>query len=106
MDSDCSEGQFEGIDFEWYPLKAEANLKKHKVSFQEAMTVFGDERVLVIPDHVHSAQEERAIAIGLSAEKRLLIVCFTIRGEKLRLISSRRVERWERRVYETGSERK
>lgn len=104
MDSDCGEGRFEGIDFEWYPLKAEANLKKHRVSFQEAMTVFGDERVLVVPDRVHSGHEERAIAIGLSAEKRLLIVCFTVRGEKLRLISSRRVERWERRVYETGGE--
>ena len=104
MDSDLGEGQFEGIDFEWHPPKAAANLKKHKVSFQEAMTIFGDERVLSIPDCEHSKDEQRYLAIGRSERERLLVMCFTERGERLRIVSARCAERWERRVYETANE--
>ena len=81
MDKDPDRGAFEGIEFEWHPPKAAGNLRKHKVSFEEAMTVFGDERVLVIPDREHSEDEIRYLALGCSSEKRILTVCFTEREE-------------------------
>jgi uncharacterized DUF497 family protein len=101
---DQAESQFEGIEFEWHKLKAEANLKKHKVSFDEAMTIFGDENALVVPDREHSGEEERNLAIGLSTQGRLVTLCFTERGQKLRIISARLGERWERREYEDANE--
>lgn len=101
---DQTESQFEGIEFEWHKLKAEANWRKHKVSFDEAITIFGDENVLVVLDREHSGDEERNLAIGLSAQRRLVTVCFTERGERLRIISARLSERWERREYEGANE--
>jgi len=97
-------GHFEGIDFEWYPPKAVANLKKHKVSFEEAMTIFGDEKVLFVPDREHSQDEERNLAIGRSSHGQLLTMCFTEREERLRIISARHAERWERREYEIAND--
>ena len=61
-------------DFEWDAAKAAANLRKHKVSFTEAATVFLDPNVLIEPDSLHSADELRATAIGLSALSRILLV--------------------------------
>jgi uncharacterized DUF497 family protein len=100
---DQAESQFEGIEFEWHKLKAAANLKKHRVSFEEAMTIFGDKRVLVVPDQVHSDEENRSLAIGQSVRGRLLTICFTEREDRLRIISARLAERWERREYEAGN---
>jgi hypothetical protein len=96
----------EGLEFEWHPLKAAANLKKHKISFEEARTVFGDPNVLVISDLVHSVGEERSLAIGRSDAGRLLIMCLTERGDRLRIISARVAESWERREYENANEQK
>jgi hypothetical protein len=93
-----------GLEFEWHPKKADANLKKHKVSFEEAKTIFGDPNVLVVPDLVHSVGEERSLAIGRSGDGRLLIICMTEREDRLRIISARLAERWERREYENANE--
>lgn len=94
----------ERLEFEWHPLKAAANLKKHKVSFDEAKTIFGDRRHLEVPDREHSQDEMRSLAIGRSEQGRLLTLVFTERGMKLRLISARFAEPWERRVYENPDE--
>jgi uncharacterized DUF497 family protein len=102
--NDQAESLFEGIEFEWHKLKAEANWKKHKVFFDEAITIFGDENVLVVPDREHSSDEERNVAIGLSKEGQLITLCFTEREERLRIISARLSERWERREYEDAGE--
>jgi hypothetical protein len=107
MDSyqnDLNEDSFEGIEFEWYPPKAAANLKKHKVSFDEAKMVFGDKKHIVFPDREHSFDEERYLAFGKSDQGRLIVLCFTERGRKLRLISARLAELWERREYEIANE--
>lgn len=88
------------LEFEWHPVKAEANRKKHKVSFDEAKTIFGDEKHLEVPDYEHSFGEFRHLAIGRSQQGRVLTVVFTERGIRLRLISARIAEPWERREYE------
>jgi uncharacterized protein len=80
--------------------KAASNLHKHGVSFDEAQTVFKDDYSVTISDPVHSAKEERLITIGLSENKRLLIVVHTERGEIIRLISARKATRAERQHYE------
>jgi uncharacterized protein len=92
------------LEFEWHPLKAAANLRKHKVSFGEAATVFSDEKHLEVPDREHSDEELRYIAIGRSEQGRLLTLVFTERGTRLRLISARLAEPWERREYESTHE--
>ncbi|MFP5238120.1 MAG: BrnT family toxin [Acidobacteriota bacterium] len=93
-----------GLEFEWHAAKAAENLQKHRVSFQDAMTIFGDERHIEVPDRDHSDDEVRYLAIGRSERGRLLTVIFTERGSKLRLISARLAESWERRVYESADE--
>lgn len=93
------------LEFEWYPPKADANLKKHKVSFDEAKTVFGDERHLEVPDIEHSNDELRYLAIGRSIKGRILTLVFTERGAKIRIVSARVAEPWERREYENRDER-
>ena len=107
MDSDRNgqnENTFDGIRFEWFLPKAVANLKKHKVSFDEAKTIFGDKRHIVFPDREHSYEEERYLAIGISNRRRLIVLCFTERCQTLRLISARTAEPWERREYEIANE--
>ena len=86
-----------GIEFEWYPPKAESNLEKHKVSFQETSTIFGDKKLLELPDREHSEEEIRFIGIGRSDRDRLLFVNFTVRSDKVRIISTRKAQSWERR---------
>ena len=86
--------------FEWDDHKAQHNLRKHKVSFREAITIFHDPLVATIPDPDHSADEERLIAIGHSSRNRLLVVSFTERGNRIRIISCRRAEPIERKLYE------
>jgi uncharacterized DUF497 family protein len=101
---DRDDGNLSGLDFEWFPLKAAANLKKHAVSFDEAKTIFGDKKHLVVPDRVHSYEEERYLALGRSDQGRLITLCFTERDSRLRLISARLMEPWERREYEIANE--
>jgi uncharacterized DUF497 family protein len=86
--------------FEWDHAKAEANLRKHGVSFAEAITAFGDALSLLWPDPEHSRGEERYLVMGLSAAQRLLVVAFADREPKTRIISARLATKRERRLYE------
>jgi len=86
--------------FEWYGPKAVANRTKHKVMFEEAVTVFGDPLGRITDDPRHSQGEERFVLLGQSHRRRLLVVMFTERGEAIHLISARRPTRREEREYE------
>ena len=92
-----------GIKFEWDPTKAAANLKKHKVSFAEAATVFSDLLSTTVPDPDHSVDEDRYITVGLSRRFRLLMVAHTERGDRIRIVSARELTRTERESYERGN---
>lgn len=87
------------MQFEW-DNKAQINLTKHRVSFDEAKTVFDDPLFLVFTDPDHSIEEQRLIIMGESSQGRLLVVAYTERGEVTRLISAREATRGERRAYE------
>jgi uncharacterized DUF497 family protein len=86
--------------FEWNPTKAAANLKRHGVSFEEAVTTFHDPLARLHDDPGHSVAEYREIIVGHSSQGRLLVVSFTDRGSNIRLISARPATRRERRDYE------
>jgi uncharacterized DUF497 family protein len=88
------------MEFEWDSAKADANLKKHGVSFAEAATAFADPLAAIFPDPDHSDDEVREILVGISERDRLLIVSFTERGENLRVISARVASASERRNHE------
>ncbi|HEY3302615.1 MAG TPA: BrnT family toxin [Candidatus Binatia bacterium] len=88
------------LKFEWDRRKAAANLSQHGVSFQEALTVFGDSLARIFDDEDHSIEEQREIIIGRSTKERLLVVCFTSKGESVRIFSARRATRKERKDYE------
>jgi len=89
-----------GYTFEWDAEKADANLQKHGVSFDEASTVFGDPLSLLMSDPDHSEDEERYIVLGKSAHQKLLVVAFAERPPNTRLMSARRATRAERKRYE------
>ncbi len=91
------------LEFEWDARKAKQNRKKHGVSFEEASTVFGDPLALTIPDPLHSEGEDRLITLGASSVRRLLVVVFTERADKIRIISARVANRRERKDYEEGT---
>ena len=86
--------------FEWNEEKASDNKKKHKVSFEEASTVFKDMLSLTIPDPLHSEDENRMIIIGQSEKRLLLVVVHVERGSVIRLISARPATIHERKFYE------
>lgn len=86
--------------FEWDPVKAVENVEDHGVTFDDASTVFGDPLALLMPDPDHSDGEERYLLLGMSTQQRLLVVAFTERPPRTRLISARRATRRERRRYE------
>ena len=88
------------MQFEWNTEKAEANLKKHQVSFDEAETVFDDPLFVIFADPDHSFEENRFIIMGESNQNRLLVVSYTERPPKTRLISAREATRPERKKYE------
>jgi uncharacterized DUF497 family protein len=88
--------------FEWYGPKAAANRAKHRVTFEEAATVFRDPLGGIVDDPRHSQGEERFVLLGQSDRRRLLVVMFTERGEAIHLISARKATRRERREYEEG----
>lgn len=88
------------LRFGWDPRKAAANRRKHRVSFEEAATAFGDRLSVTIRDPDHSTNEDRFILVGLSEADRLLVVSHVERGDEIRLISARLATRRERRVYE------
>lgn len=86
--------------FEWNQEKAAGNIKKHGVSFDEAVTVFWDENALIINDPDHSEDEDRFILLGMSENLRLLVVIHCERGNTIRLISARTATKQERKQYE------
>ena len=88
------------LEFEWDPAKAELNLKEHGTSFDEATTVFRDTLSITISDPDHSNAEDRFIDIGMSHRMQLLVVSYTERKDKIRIISARRATKAERKNYE------
>ena len=86
--------------FEWDEDKAEYNLRKHRVPFDEAQTVFLDDLSVTVPDTEHSQAEVRFRIVGISDQERILVVSFTERGERIRLISARKARRSEIKDYE------
>jgi uncharacterized protein len=94
------------LEFEWDSSKAEENLKNHGVGFDEALTVFGDPAARILDDPDHSANEAREIIIGYSQRQRLLLVSFTERVPKVRIISARKATRRERQDYEQSAKAK
>ena len=93
------------VEFEWDPKKAAKNLREHKVSFDEAATVFGDPLGTTAPDPDHSRSEDRHITVGLSGRRRLIMVAHTERGERIRIISARELTRTEREAYEEETQK-
>ena len=91
------------LRFEWDPEKARINEAKHGVAFEEALTVFGDPLARIFDEPDHSGAEAREIVVGHSNKERLLIVCFTERGDAIRLFSARKTTRRERADYEKGT---
>ncbi len=89
-----------GIRFEWDSDKSKKNLLKHKVSFEDACTIFGDPFALTILDHEHSDNENREITLGMSQNVILLVVCHTDRSGRIRIISARRATKSEERQYQ------
>ena len=85
--------------FEWDANKAAKNLDKHRVDFAEAATVFDDPMFITVVDDEHSADEERYITLGLSAQGQLLLVAHTERASRIRIISARRATRKEELFY-------
>lgn len=92
------------LNFEWDDDKAAANLRKHKVSFDEARTVFADPFSITINDAAHSDDEFRFVDIGVSVNGRILVVVYTERASRTRLISSRQATKAERYKYEQRKE--
>jgi len=94
------------MKFEWDPQKADSNLKKHGVSFQEAASVLGGALSITYPDPDHSLREHRSITVGMSRSGRVLMVAHTERRDSIRIISARKTTRKERRYYEEGEQQK
>lgn len=88
--------------FEWDYRKAESNVLKHGVSFDEAVTVFADEMALTFSDSDHSETEDRSRTYGISNKGRLLVVVHTERKNNVRLISARKATRYEKTIYKQG----
>lgn len=88
------------LHFEWDDEKANSNLKKHGVSFAEAMSVFNDELSLTIADELHAVAEYRLIDVGMSSRGRMLVVVYTERGDVVRIISARKANKREIKDYE------
>lgn len=90
------------LHFEWDGTKAKVNLKKHGVGFEEAKSVFLDDRAKMIPDPDHSLDEDRFLLLGYSSSLKLLVVCHCYRaeGRAIRIISARKATRGEAKIYE------
>ena len=85
--------------FEWDGTKAKANLLRHGVDFADSATTFDDDRALTVTDP-DAVGEERFLTVAQDAVGRLLVTCFVLRGDTIRIISSRKASRGERRRYE------
>ncbi|MCX5817565.1 MAG: BrnT family toxin [Proteobacteria bacterium] len=91
--------------FEWDPEKAITNKKIHGITFDEASTVFKDTLSVTIYDPLHSEDENRFVLIGNSHRNRLLVVVHTERGNRVRIISTRKAKKKERQQYEENAKR-
>ena len=91
------------MNFIYDPRKAAANLRKHKVSFEEAVSVFEDALSTTVPDPEHSISELRFLTLGESVRGRLLVVSHADIGEDIRIISARRATTRESKQYEKGN---
>jgi uncharacterized protein len=89
------------MQFEWDRQKAKNNIKKHRVSFDEAVTIFYDPLSASFHDPAHSIGEDRFIIIGHSSHGRLLVVSYTERGKTIRIISARTATALERKRHES-----
>jgi len=89
-------------EFEWDSVKAAANQRKHGVSFVEAATVFFDPLSVTVPDPAHSVDERRFVIMGLSYQRRTVVVVHVDRGDRIRIISARLATPSERGKYESG----
>lgn len=98
-----SNGAAVELNFEWDEQKARENYRRHRASFEEGVTVFGDPFSITIADPDHSANEQRYIDIGTSEKGRALVVSYTQRGGSIRIISCRKATRNERGRYEEGT---
>ena len=89
------------IRFNWDARKAKQNVKSHKVSFEEASTVFYDEKAIEFFDPDHSKKEDRFLMLGVSQRLRVLVVCYCLRkkGSEIRMISARKATKKEEQVY-------
>ena len=90
------------FQFEWDEQKAVSNLRKHGVSFDEAVSVFGDSMALTFSDTEHSENEDRSRTYGFSNKMRLLVVIHTERPNGIRIISARKATRYEKGIYTNG----
>jgi uncharacterized DUF497 family protein len=90
------------MSMEWSPAKARENLRKHKVSFEEASTIFGDPLAGTAADPEHSVGEERWLTFGMSNRGRLLVVSHLEHNEHIRIISARVATKHEKQIYEKG----
>ena len=90
-------------EFEWDPRKAGSDLKKHGISFAEALTVFSDPAARIFDDVDHSVDERREIIIGYSRRPRLLVVGFTERVGRVRIITARRASRAETKRHDENT---
>jgi uncharacterized DUF497 family protein len=90
------------VTYEWDPKKAEANRRKHGVSFEEAATVFQDINALTFEDPDHSDEEPRELTVGLSRSGRVLFLSHCDRGKRIRIISARKATPKERKQYAEG----
>lgn len=90
------------MEFTWDAAKARENTQKHRVAFDEGVTVFGDYLSILIPDPDHSLGEIRMLLVGMSNRGRILVVSHALWGRTIRIISVRRAEPRERRKYEEG----
>ena len=90
------------MKFEWDARKAAANLRDHRVSFEEAASAFADWQSITVSDPEHSEGEIRYYLLGMSNRGNLLVVCHTERGKNTRIISAWRANRRQRKQYEEG----
>jgi uncharacterized DUF497 family protein len=88
------------LKFQWDRRKAIANRAKHRVTFEEALTVFADPLARIFVDEDHSVEESREIIIGHSSKHQLLVVCFTERRDAIRIFSARKATKRERQDHE------
>jgi len=90
------------VVYEWDAKKAKRNRRKHRISFEDAATVFLDPLALTFPDPDHSIDEEREITIGRSSRQQIVFVSHSRREDRVRIISARKTTRGERKQYEEG----